>query len=559
MTDAVPEMKIDPGQADQAVAARLERWSAARVADRLWEKDPTVWFPEPVPELVDRLGWLDLPRVMASRIDELDAFAKEIRSEGFARVVLLGMGGSSLASEVFARTFGSAPGYPTLTVLDSTHPEAVAEVERKIDLERTLFLVCSKSGTTLETLSLFRFFWDRASAASGRAGRRFCAITDPGSPLAETARERGFRRLFEAPADVGGRYSAMSVFGLVPAALIGVQLTALLGRAETMARACRAPRAEENPGLLLGAVLGELVLAGRDKATLLTSPSLESFPAWLEQLVAESTGKDGSGILPVAGESAAPADSYGPDRVFVGLELEEDDPSSLAERLEALREAGHPTARVRLRDRADLAAEIVRWEIGVALAGAVLGIHPFNQPDVQLAKRLAREAMERGEEAAVPEESTDALRVSDPRRLAEALDGWLSDPPPNGYVAIQAFLPPTPETTEALGRIRDRLGGRTGLATTLGLGPRFLHSTGQLHKGGPSNGLFLQLVDEPTADLAVPESDFTFGELIRAQALGDLGAMSKRGRRALRVSVGPDRASGLEIVDRALAVPGAAI
>jgi transaldolase/glucose-6-phosphate isomerase len=538
------------------VDGRLRDWQQSGFARRLWNRDHTLWSPVPTPELTDRLGWLDLPETMAVELHGLSAFAAEIRATGMRNVVLLGMGGSSLAPEVFQHTFGNAPGSPELIVLDSTHPGAVAAVDARIDPRHTLFLVSSKSGTTIETLSLFRYFWQRTRARSARPGEHFVAITDPGTPLVRLAGERAFRRVFLAPADVGGRYSALTVFGLVPAALIGVDVRGVLERARRMSVACGpAVPSHENPGLTLGAILGEMAVAGRDKLTLLASPSLASLPSWIEQLVAESTGKDGTGIVPVVEEPPDPPGAYGADRVFVHLRLEggggdalDGAGGALDAQIGALESAGHPVVRITLRDAADLGAEFFRWEVATAAAGTVLGIHPFNQPDVQLAKDLAQQAMAKASAAVARPADTPAageVSVTDPAALAGALAAWLAQVRPGDYVGLQAFLAPSEQIHRALQRIRMILRDRLRVATTAGYGPRFLHSTGQLHKGGPETGVFLQIVDESVDDLAVPETDYTFGALIRAQGLGDLQALRQRGRRVLRITLGRDVGSGL--------------
>ena len=526
------------GRYEPAVQARLERWQSEGFGSRLWGKDHTVWSPQPVPELTDRLGWLKLPESMRTQAEDLARFGQEARAAGFRDAVVLGMGGSSLAPEVFARTYGSGQGYPALSVLDSTHPEAVRSLAARLDLTRTLFVVSSKSGTTTETLSLFRAFWQWTA----EAGRRFVAVTDPGTPLAKLARERGFRAVFNAPEDVGGRYSALTNFGLVPAALLGVDVRELLQRARAMAEACTGPAASSNPGLVLGAALGELALAGRDKVTFLASREIESFPDWIEQLVAESTGKLGRGIVPVVGERTGEPGVYGQDRFFVGLFLGED--KALEMRLAALETVGHPVARFRLSDPADLGREMFRWEMATAAAGAVLGVNPFDQPDVQLAKELATRAMKERSSGA-PAAPADEVRASDAGPLGSALEHWLAGADAGSYLGVHAYLPAGRETTEILHDIQARLRDRTRLATTFGYGPRFLHSTGQLHKGGPDTGRFLQIVDEPEHDLPVPEADFTFGTLIRAQADGDRSALEQRGRRVVRVNLGSDVPGGL--------------
>jgi len=519
-------------------------------ARRLWGKDPTLWSSEPVAEITDRLGWLHLPETMPAQADELTAFAREVRAAGMRHVALLGMGGSSLAPEVFQRSFGNAPGYPALMVLDSTHPAAVRAAEAALDLSRTLFVVSSKSGTTTETLSLFRHFWQQVAAISPHPGTQFVAITDPETPLERLATERAFRRCWLAPPDVGGRYSVLTVFGLVPAALIGVDIRTLLDRAPTMARACGpGVSSDRNPGLILGIAIGEAALAGRDKLTLITSSALAALPSWIEQLVAESTGKDGKGIVPVCSEMSAPPDRYGGDRFFVYTRMLSDDPRDLDHAMEVLEARGHPVARIEVADPADLGAEFFRWEVAVAATGAVLGIHPFNQPDVQLAKDLATRAMDAfGAVAGAPSVEHPEASLQDPDALARALDAWMAGVRPGDYVAVQAYLAPTPQTTSALQQFRDSIGERRRVATTLGYGPRFLHSTGQLHKGGPGTGVFLQLVDDPGAagDLPVPETRYTFGALIRAQALGDLQALRQRDRRVLRVDLGADAQRGLQ-------------
>ncbi len=544
-TGSLNRLDLRLGKHQARVDKRLKAWVAAKFSARLWQKDPTLWSADPLPELTDRLGWLALPESMRSRVGELRAFADKAKSDGFRHVVLLGMGGSSLAPEVFQRTFGNGSGYPELLVLDSTHPAAVRSVEKRIDLARTLFLVSSKSGTTTETNSFFYYFWHKLAQAKGEPGQHFVAITDPGTPLDKLGRKRKFRAVFNAPEDVGGRYSALTVFGLVPAALAGVDIDALLDRARTMSQAASpAARESDNPALVLGAALGELTLAKRDKITFLTSPSLSALPSWIEQLIAESTGKDKKGIVPVADEPLAAADKYGTDRLFVYLRLDNDDNAELDRKGAGLESAGYPMIKIELGEKIDLGQEFFRWEVAVAAAGAALGIHPFNQPDVQLAKDLAKQAMGKtdGESAPVKDEAAAA----DPSALRQAVSAWLAKKKERDYLALQAYLNPTPEHTAALREICVSLRDRLRLATTLGYGPRFLHSTGQLHKGGPNSVLILQIVDEPAEDLPVPETDYTFGSLIRAQALGDFTALKQRKRRVLRVNLGSDVEGGLK-------------
>jgi transaldolase / glucose-6-phosphate isomerase len=503
---------------DATVAVRLDAMGSAQVPKRIWDRDPTVWKDDPrTPEIRDRLGWLTVGKAMAQQVKPLAAFADEIRAE-FGKVVLCGMGGSSLAPEVLWRTFGAASGHPALHVLDSTDPRAVLEAERG-DLAKTLFIISSKSGTTQESDSFFRYFWER----TGGRGTQFVAITDPGTPLERLAAERGFRRAFLNPADIGGRYSALSYFGLVPAALIGVDLETLLHRAHRMAEACAAcVPALENPAAWLGAILGEGALAGRNKATFLLSPGVASFGLWAEQLIAESTGKEGKGILPVADEPLGEPEAYGDDRVFVAMSLAGEDDSATAARLADLEDSGHPVVHLRLEDRYDLGQEFFRWEFATAVAGAVLRINPFDQPNVAESKANTKAVLAQGDPPS-------------PAASAAEVERFLAGIRPGDYLAIMAYLPPTAENDRRLGAIRLRLRDRLRVATTLGYGPRFLHSTGQLHKGGPPNGHFVQITQRSPEDLAIPGERFGFRELEAAQAEGDLRALRGRGRPAIRI------------------------
>lgn len=535
----------ETGGVGPAVIARLDEWVESGAAGRIWQKDYTFWSAAHLPEITDRLGWLNLPDAMRPEMEELRTFAEKVRQEGFRHIVLLGMGGSSLAPEVYQTVFGNRKGYPRLLVLDSTHPDAVSSVENAIDEEPSLFIVASKSGTTIETLSFFRYFYRRLEHSGARRGPRFIAITDPGSPLEDLARERGFRRVFRAAPDVGGRYSALSHFGLVPAALIGVDLEALLESAGAMAARCRLSGAgETNPGLMLGAFLGESALAGRDKVTFLTSPSLAAFPVWLEQLIAESTGKDGKGIVPVVDEQPAGPDTYAEDRLFVYLSLAGEEDPGLAGLIKDLGSKGHPILQIEIQDKRDLAGEMFRWEMGVAAAGAVLGIHPFNQPDVQQAKAFARQAM--SEEPGGSGDEVHTIPAGAGPEVASTLRGLLMGLQQGDYVGLQAYLAPSDETRRALQAIRATLRNHSHVATTAGFGPRFLHSTGQLHKGGPDTGRFIQVVDTPGEDLEIPETGFTFGSLISAQAIGDYQALAAAKRRAVRIDLGRDAREGLQ-------------
>jgi transaldolase/glucose-6-phosphate isomerase len=549
-----PRLELHLGKLQGRVQRRLKGWQGQQFSSRLWQKDYTLWSSTLVPEITDRLGWLELPRSMEQQVNELRAFADKAKADGIRHVVLLGMGGSSLAPEVFQQTFGNAPGYPELRVLDSTHPAAVKAVEAQIDLAHTLFLVSSKSGTTTETNSFFYYFWDKLSRVKPEPGDHFVAITDPGTALEKLSLQRKFRGIFNAPEDVGGRYSALTVFGLVPAALIGVDVAEILERARRMSAACAAAVPEgDNPGLILGAALGELTLAKRDKVTFLCSPSLTAFPAWVEQLIAESTGKDRKGIVPVANERLGSPEKYGADRFFVYLRLNGDENHVLDRQVAALEANGHPVARIDIDGKSNLGQEFFRWEVAVAAAGAALGIHPFNQPDVQLAKDLAKKAMDKeagGRKSGARQK--DEVLAGDREAFRQALSSWLGSKKPRDYVAVQAYLNPSAEHNAKLEEICTILRDRLGAATTLGYGPRFLHSTGQLHKGGPNSVVVLQIVDQPADNLAVPETNYTFDRLIQAQALGDFTALKQRRRRVLRVNLESDTEGGLRSLADAL-------
>jgi transaldolase/glucose-6-phosphate isomerase len=550
-TDSLQTARLEwqAGEYRGRIERRLAAWEESSLLTRLWDKDPTIWFPDPRPELSDRLGWLELPGRMLSLLPEWADLGERVKYEGYEHVVLLGMGGSSLAPEVYAGILGRAPGFPELHVLDSTHPDEIRALEKRIRPERTLFLVSSKSGTTLETLSLFRYFWSRLQDLGGKAADRFAAVTDPGSALEVLARERGFRKVFLSPPDVGGRYSALAPFGLVPAALMGLDVRELLASGAQAARAHSpgTPPARAS-GAVLGAVLGEPA-GERNKVTFLASESLNAFTPWLEQLIAESTGKDGRGILPVVDETAAAACTAAHERIFVFMTLEGDRYMALDSLAGDMEKAGHPVVRLHLDSRIQIASEMFNWEVGTALASSILGVHPFDQPDVQLSKELTGRAMQEGGGEA---EGVDTIPVSRTGRMGRALREFVEASVPGGYFTVQAFLPGSLETREALREVRERLQALTGLAGTLGFGPRFLHSTGQLHKGGPPGGLSLQLVDEPESDLPVPETDYSFARLIGAQSLGDYHALRRQGRTVMRLSLGRDRLRGLEELTGAL-------
>lgn len=519
-----------------AVASRISDWNEQDAVRRLWSGDPTIWSDDPsTPELADRLGWLRLHGTMRTHVAGIVAAAQSVRADS-DHVVLCGMGGSSLAPEVFARTFGPQPGWPALLVADSTHPDAVRAIRAQIDPAKTTFVVSSKSGTTLETLSVFRYFWSE----TGGDGSRFVAVTDPGTPLVELATGRGFRYVYETIPDVGGRFSALTHFGLVPAAFIGVDISSLLDAAADLASHA-AENVRDDPAVGLGIALGELARQGRDKLTFLTSPSLASLPSWMEQLIAESLGKNGTGIVPVANEPERGPSAYADDRVFLAFKLAgEPSPD-----LDALNRAGQPVLGFELPEAGSLGYEMLRAEVFTAVAGAVLGVHPFNQPNVEAAKQLAKQAMD----GTLDLGSVPAADGADAGYgLVEFLDGLV----PGDYVGIHAYLAPTDDRWAGLQSLRKAIGARTGLATTLGWGPRFLHSTGQLHKGGPETGAFVQLVDRPTAPLEVPESGHEFGAIIAAQAAGDYQALVEAGKRVIRIDLGSQPDAALDGLVRAL-------
>ena len=551
-----------------ALDARLKAWNEEDIASRIWRRDGAVWMPDPekaarTTDPADRLGWLTIPETMLNEVKNLTAFAEEIREEGYNQVVLLGMGGSSLAPEVLMTTFGNAPGFPSLIVLDSTHPTAVQRVSDSIDVKKTLFLVSSKSGGTIETLSFFKFFYDAVSAAKNDPGQNFVAITDPGSRLETLAADKKLRRVFSSPPEVGGRYSALTYFGLVPAALIGLDLREFLNRSVAMAQAtCPGAPVADNPGLSLGAAIGELALAGRDKITFFASPGISAFGIWLEQLIAESTGKLDTGILPVADEEPAGLDNYGDDRVFVHLRLSGDNNEALDRRISALQKGGHPVILISLDKRGDIGGEFFRWEMATASAGAVLGINPFDQPNVEAAKVKARDLMAAYHEsgslpADMPVLTDGCLEVHggtgrNTDTAVALLKDFIKQARPGDYVALMAYIPPTDETDRALNIFRLNLRDRLKTATTVGYGPRFLHSTGQLHKGDGNKGLFIQITHTPEADTPIPGEPYSFGTLIAAQALGDYQALQERGRRLIRFHIGADLISGLNQLKDAL-------
>ena len=551
LLEAAPErQKISPGTAASPVLDALRTLGKQEAARRLWSIDPTLFTSDPSHEasIKNRLGWLSSPELMSEQVDDLVAFAKRAYKDGLKKALLLGMGGSSLCAEVLARTYGSTPGFLELRVLDSTDPEAVSAAAEWADPTQTLFVVASKSGSTIEVRSFEAFFWERARSALGdAAGSHFVAITDPDTELGAMASEKGYRRTFENPRDIGGRYSAVSFFGLVPAALLGADVEALVDDAERMAVGCASVvPADDNPGVRLGAFIGGLARAGRDKLTLVASPSIEPLGSWIEQLVAESTGKMGRGVVPIDREPVAAPDSYGADRAFVYLRHGGRAPTDLDRQVDGLIAAGHPVACIGLLAKHDLGGEFFRWEVATAIAGSLLGVNPFDEPNVTEAKLEAGsliEAFERdGRLTDFPAVAPDDASIES--FIAKAGEG--------DYVVLSAFFHRTEAREDVLTRIRSRIRSRLKVATTVGYGPRFLHSTGQLHKGGPSTGVFLVLTSDAVEDVPIPDRSYSFGVLRAAQALGDLEVLERRGRRALRVHLGTDVDGGLARLDQAI-------
>ncbi len=524
----------------QAVESRLLAWDSARAARRVWERDPGFW-PETDPEEIrTRLGWLH-PQVEDPEVRRaFHEFAREVRDEGTDEVFLLGMGGSSLAPQVFQGMFGAAPGHPRLTVVDTTHPDLIREVDRRLRSGRALVVVASKTGTTLEPQVLSRHFWRLLEANGERPGRHFVGITDPGTTFAVEARRLGFREVFQAPPDVGGRYAALTVFGLLPAALIGVDLHRLAESARAMIARCGpSVPPEEHPGLQLGAYLAAAHDAGRTKVTFFATPPWTTFPDWIEQLLAESTGKRGKGLLPIVGEPILGAASYRDDRAFVQVGPREDARSRTARTLAQLERDGAPGLEIPSEEIYDVGGEFFRWEFGVAVAASALHVNPFDQPDVDLGKRLTLETMAGGGAAA---STVRGLEVGSapPGAVRAAFEHLLAGTPEPRYVAIQAYLVPGAATDRALTELRRALATRWRVATTVGYAPRSLHSIGQYHKGGPPDGRFVQLLDDPSADLPAQGEPYTLGQILRAQASGDLEALTRARRATLRLELGRD-------------------
>jgi glucose-6-phosphate isomerase len=559
-----------PDDLRRAVEQELSDWNRENKTERLWAKDAGLWTNE---DEAKWLGWLSIVEKQRDEIARIENFQNEVRQRGFSHVLLLGMGGSSLAPEVLSFTFGKQEGFPEFHILDSTVPAQVRAVEEKIDLANTLFIVASKSGSTLEPNCFKQYFFERVAETVGRenAGKQFVAITDPNSKMQQVAERDGFWRIFFGLPEIGGRFSVLSDFGMIPAAAMGLDVGEFLNRAALMVEACQNTDAEKNPGVVLGAILGAAHRSGRDKLTIFTSPQIFDLGAWLEQLIAESTGKNGVAIIPIDREEILPIGNYGGDRIFVHLKLEGSRNPHEDAAIEALIRAGQPVVEINLPDLGNLGQEFFRWEIATAVAGSVMQINPFNQPDVEAAKIEARKITEEYEKTGeLPEETAffeeSGIKLfTDERNLAElnallagekSLTNYLrahfARIKADDYFALLAYLEMNAESFQILGNLRHWVLENYRAATCLGFGPRFLHSTGQAYKGGANNGVFLQITSDDSIDFPVPEQSFTFGVVKAAQARGDFQVLLDRNRRALRVHLGKDLEIAFEILLAAL-------
>ncbi len=556
-----------PDKLANDVNASLQDWKKNGKVKRLWQKDASLWTGTDEGKW---LGWLDITEQQTENLDVLKAIAADTQQAAFKHALLLGMGGSSLCPEVLRMTFGKAAGYPDFHVLDSTDPAQIKATEEKVDLNSTICIVSSKSGSTLEPNIYKQYFFDRVKAKVGEkeAGNRFIAITDPGSKLQRVAEKDKFRKIFMGVPSIGGRYSALSNFGMVPAAVMGIDVAKFLKNTQKMVDACgQDTDATTNPGVTLGTILGIAADQGRDKITIVTSPGIFDLGAWLEQLIAESTGKSGKGIIPVDREPLAKPDTYGTDRVFAYLRLESEPDKEQSSAIDALAKAGHPVVRIVLDDIYNLGQEFFRWEIATAVAGALIGINAFNQPDVEASKTETRKLTSEYESTGkLPSESPfftgDGCKLYTDVKNAAALKGGgtlagflskhLARIGPGDYFAVLGYITMNEAHEDALQAIRLAVRDNKKVATVLGFGPRFLHSTGQAYKGGPNTGVFLQITCDDAVDILVPGQKYTFGVVKAAQARGDFAVLAERGRRALRVHIGKDVAAGLATLTNAI-------
>jgi transaldolase/glucose-6-phosphate isomerase len=562
-------ISIFPGRLQENIQQQFSSFAAHSVITRLWKKDYTIWRSEEVhrKSILNRLGWLDSLDLMIQNIDALNSFGAEIRDAGFKHVVVLGMGGSSLCPDVCRATFGSAPGYPQLLVLDSTNPVSVARIERQIDLAHTLFIVASKSGGTTETNMFYKYFFDRVGTVIKNPGNNFVAVTDADTKMESIAKEQRFRKIFVNPADIGGRYSALSYFGLVPMALIGMDLKKLVASADEMRKQCRF-EAVQNPGAEIGLLMGEAHNEGLNKLTLMMSKEISSFAYWAEQLIAESTGKEGKGILPIEGESVSlpfEADRYGSDRIFVFIVTEED-AIRYSAAVNDLAARNIPYALVTIRDRYELGAQFFLWEFATAVSAVLLKINPFDEPNVKESKdntvQVIEEYKQQKSLPVNPVVRTEQMLTihAQPeyssRFSGQSVSGIIkthcSGRKGEDYVALLAYIDQNPENEKMLGAIREELWKIYGLPVTVGFGPRYLHSTGQLHKGGGPSGIFIIITaDEPT-DLNIPGEPFSFGILKQAQALGDYRSFANKQLRMIHIHMSGTVSKGLYQLSEAI-------
>jgi transaldolase/glucose-6-phosphate isomerase len=560
-----------PADLAESVKSTIADWTSGNKVQRLWTRDASLWTNTDESKW---LGWLGIVEEQSANRSLFDNLAAEIRAAGFTHMLLLGMGGSSLCVEVLEMTFGKAQGFPQVHVLDSTDPAEVRAVESKIDLAKTIFVVSSKSGSTLEPNIFKQYFFERVKEVVGatEAGKRFIAITDPGSKMQQVAEADGFRHVFFGLPSIGGRYSALSNFGMIPGAIQGLDIAKFLQSTEEMVRACGADvPANENPGAILGAILGTAQKSGRDKVTIFASPGISDLGAWLEQLLAESTGKDGKGLIPVDREAIGSPNVYGKDRVFVYLRLETGPDSKQEAAIAALEQAGQPVVRISVPDVYALGQEFFRWEIATAAAGSIIGINAFNQPDVEASKIETKKLTSEYEKSgSLPAESpmleeggiklfTDGKNAAALKQAAGAdkslvgcLRAHLSRLRAGDYFAVLGYIEMNGAHEAQLQSIRHAVREKKHVATCLGFGPRFLHSTGQAYKGGPNSGVFLQITCDDAADVPVPGQKYTFGVVKAAQARGDFQVLADRDRRALRVHLGRDVAAGLAALQRAI-------
>jgi transaldolase/glucose-6-phosphate isomerase len=560
-----------PGDLAQSVKATLEDWKKNNKVKRLWARDASLWTNK---DEGNWLGWLGIVDEQIAHNADFKKIADEIHNAGFTHLVLLGMGGSSLCVEVFGKTFGKKDGYPQVHILDSTDPAQIRTLESKIDIAKTIFIVASKSGTTLEPNIFEQYFYEKVkqSVGAAEAGKRFIATTDPGSQMQKVAESNGFRHIFYGVPSIGGRYSALSNFGMIPAAIQGVDVPKFLGRAEEMVRACASSvPADENPGAILGAILGTLQKSGRDKVTLFASPGISDLGAWLEQLLAESTGKEGKGLIPVDRESIGAPDVYGKDRVFVYMRLEDGADAKQDAGIATLEKAGQPVVRIQVANNYELGQEFFRWEIATAVAGSIIGINAFNQPDVEASKIETRKLTDEYEKSgSLPQETPffeekGVKLYSDDKNAAALKQATGKDATLTAYLrahvnrlkagdyfAVLGYVERNEQNRTELQSIREAVRDKKHVATCLGFGPRFLHSTGQAYKGGPNSGVFLQITCDDAADLPVLGKKYTFGIVKAAQARGDFNVLTERGRRALRVHLTGDLKAGLKTLQQAV-------